>query len=111
MIEAMLRELSADGAGPMHTDSSAIATCLRLRSPVECTATVRMPRAWHARRMRSASSPRLAITTLSSMGVGNRDLGFGKGIRLADTTFVRPDQGIEAGAGSGKRVHTYKLES
>src|SRR5690606_3477391 len=50
----------------MHTDSSAIATCLRLRSTVECTATVRMPRAWHARRMRSAISPRLAITTLSS---------------------------------------------
>src|SRR5207342_3831744 len=52
----------------MHTDSSAMATCLRLRSTVECTATVRMPSAWHARRMRSAISPRLAITTLSSMG-------------------------------------------
>src|SRR5690349_25148285 len=50
----------------MHTDSSAIATCLRLRSTVECTATVRMPSAWHARRMRSAISPRLAMTTLSS---------------------------------------------
>src|SRR5690606_22077459 len=50
----------------MHTDSSAMATCLRLRSTVECTATVRMPSAWHARRMRSAISPRLAITTLSS---------------------------------------------
>src|SRR3546814_16676881 len=85
MIEAMLRELSADGAGPMHTDSSAIATCLRLRSTVECTATVRMHRAWHARRMRSAISPRLAITTLSSMGFGLRELGFGKGIRRADT--------------------------
>src|SRR3546814_371044 len=73
MIEAMLRQLSADGAGPMHTDSSAIATCLRLRSTVECTATVRMPRAWHARRMRSAILPRLAITTLSSIARASAD--------------------------------------
>src|SRR5690606_24377462 len=51
----------------MHTDSSAMATCLRLRSTVECTATVRMPSAWQARRMRSAISPRLAMTTLSSI--------------------------------------------
>src|SRR3546814_6059729 len=57
----------------MHTDSSAIATCLRLRSTVECTATVRMPRAWHARRMRSAISPRLAITTLSSIARASAD--------------------------------------
>src|SRR3546814_15157242 len=84
----------------MHTDSSAIATCLRLRSTVECTATVRMPRAWHARRMRSAISPRLAITTLSSLGFGIRDLGFGTGLRLADPAFVRADQGVEAGEGA-----------
>src|SRR3546814_14059142 len=83
----------------MHTDSSAIATCLRLRSTVECTAAVRMPRAWHARRMRSAISPRLAITTLSSMGFGIRDLGLGKGIRLADKALVRAEQGVEAGEG------------
>src|SRR4051812_7526823 len=51
----------------MQTDSSAIATCLRLRSTVECTATVRMPIALHARRIRRAISPRLAMTTLSSM--------------------------------------------
>src|SRR5438105_1391874 len=51
----------------MQTDSSAIATCLRFRSTVECTATVLMPSVWHARRMRSAISPRLAMTTLSSM--------------------------------------------
>src|SRR5688500_15769554 len=49
----------------MQTDSSAIATCLRLRSMVEWTATVRMPSAWQARRIRSAISPRLAMTTLS----------------------------------------------
>src|SRR3546814_19674281 len=88
----------------MHTDSSAIATCLRLRSTVECTATVRMPRAWHARRMRSAISPRLAIPTLSSMGFGIRALGFGKGIRLADPAFVRADQGVQAGEGALAQV-------
>src|SRR6476661_10673598 len=57
----------------MQTDSSAIATCLRLRSTVECTATVRMPIAWHARRMRSAISPRLAMTTLSNMRAASAD--------------------------------------
>src|SRR5690606_24587816 len=49
----------------MHTDSSAMPTCFKLRSTVECTATVRVPSAWQARRMRSAISPRLAMTTLS----------------------------------------------
>src|SRR3546814_18239184 len=93
----------------MHTDSSAIATCLRLRSTVECTATVRMPRAWHARRMRSAISPRLAITTLSSMGFGIRDLGFVTGIRLADTAFVRADNGVVAGEGVDDQVRGHGL--
>src|SRR5690606_37527119 len=88
----------------MHTDSSAIATCLRLRSTVECTATVRMPSAWHARRMRNAISPRLAMTTLSSMGLGIRDWGFGRSIRLADAAFVRADQGVEAGEGAIDKV-------
>src|SRR3546814_13199376 len=88
----------------MHTDASAIATCLRVRSTGECTATGRMPRAWHARRMRSAISQRLAITTLSSRGFGIRDLGFGKGIRLAATAFVRPAQGVEAGDGAIDQV-------
>src|SRR5690606_27866323 len=57
---------SRAGAGPMQTDPSAMATCFRLRSTVECTATVLMSMAWQARRMRRAISPRLAITTLSS---------------------------------------------
>ena len=60
---------AAAEAGPMQTDSSAMPTCLRLRSTVECTATVLMPNAWQARRTRSAISPRLAMTTLSSMYV------------------------------------------
>ena len=36
-------------------------------SAVECTATVLIPSSRHARRMRSAISPRLAMTTFSSM--------------------------------------------
>src|ERR671912_816492 len=57
----------------MQTDSSAIATCLRLRSTVECTATVLMPSAWQARRIRSAISPRFAITTFLSMAPASAD--------------------------------------
>src|SRR6478735_692710 len=52
----------------MQIDSSAMPTCLRLRSAVECTATVLMPSVWHARSTRKAISPRFAMTTLSSMG-------------------------------------------
>src|SRR5688572_8307418 len=51
----------------MHTDSSASSTCFWLKSAVECTATVLMPSSRQARKMRSAISPRFAITTLSSM--------------------------------------------
>src|SRR6478609_4026672 len=56
----------------MHTDSSAMATCLRLRSTVLCTATVLMPSAWQARRMRNAISPRLAMTTFFNMAMYSR---------------------------------------
>jgi hypothetical protein len=38
---------------------------LVLKSAVECTATVLMPSSRQARRMRSAISPRLAMTTFS----------------------------------------------
>src|SRR5690606_17967924 len=51
----------------MQTDSSASRTCLRSRSAVECTATVLIPSSRQARRMRSAISPRLAMTIFSSM--------------------------------------------
>src|SRR5690348_3402423 len=51
----------------MHTVSSASSTCFRLLSAVECTATVLISSSRQARRMRSAISPRLAMTTLSSM--------------------------------------------
>src|SRR5574344_2696804 len=53
----------------MQMVSSASLTCLRSRSAVECTATVLMPSSLQARRMRSAISPRLAMTTLSNMGI------------------------------------------
>src|SRR6056297_122437 len=57
----------------MQTDSSAMPTCLRLRSTVECTATVRMPMVWQARRIRSAISPRLAITIFLNEAISGPD--------------------------------------
>src|SRR5512132_3664664 len=46
----------------MQTVSSARRTCIASASAVECTATVLMPISWHARWIRSAISPRLAIS-------------------------------------------------
>src|SRR6185437_7855030 len=57
----------------MQMDSSAIPTCFRLLSAVECTATVLMPMVWQARSTRSAISPRLAIRTLSSMASADHE--------------------------------------
>src|SRR5213595_1866584 len=51
----------------MQTDSSARRTCMASLSAVECTATVWMPISRQARWMRSATSPRLAIRTLSNI--------------------------------------------
>src|SRR5438445_12707388 len=85
----------------MQTDSSAMPTCLRLRSTVECTATVLMPSVAQARRMRSAISPRLAMTTLSSIGkpgFGIGDWGFGRA-GLVDALFQRVDQCVQSGKG------------
>ena len=42
---------------------SARRTCIASASAVECTATVWMPISWQARWMRSAISPRLAISS------------------------------------------------
>src|SRR6185312_6510705 len=67
----------------MHTDSSAMPTCLRLRSTVECTATVLMPSVWQARSTRRAISPRLAMTTLSSMTSADHEQRFVEFDRLA----------------------------
>src|ERR1700692_620854 len=51
----------------MQTLSSASRTCMASASAVECTATVAMPSSLHARRMRRAISPRLAMRILSNM--------------------------------------------
>src|SRR5262245_33384825 len=51
----------------MQTLSSARRTCIASASAVEWTATVAMPSSLHARWMRSAISPRLAIRTLSNI--------------------------------------------
>ena len=64
MIEGMFRYDLAAEAGPMQTLSSASRTHMAPRSASECTATVEMPISLHARWMRSAISPRLAIRTL-----------------------------------------------
>src|SRR3990172_4127712 len=58
----------------MHTDSSASLTYLASRSATECRHTVLIPRARHARWIRRAISPRLAMTTFSIMLVGVRGL-------------------------------------
>ena len=52
-------------AGPIHTDSSAKRTYFVSRSASEYSATVRIPSSRHVLRIRSAISPRLAITNLS----------------------------------------------
>src|SRR5262245_30039224 len=67
----------------MQTVSSASSTCLRFWSAVECTATVLMPSSRQARRMRSAISPRLAMTTLSSTGLLDREERLAELDRLA----------------------------
>src|SRR5512137_2033616 len=68
----------------MQTVSSASRTCFRLRSAVECTATVLMPSSRQARRIRSAISPRLAMTTFSSIVVVPRAALFDHEQRLAE---------------------------
>src|SRR6266702_5013649 len=51
----------------MHTSSSAYRTCSASRSASECTATVLRPISLHARMIRRAISPRLAMRTLENM--------------------------------------------
>src|SRR5690606_25270404 len=93
----------------MHTDSSAIATCLRFRSTVECTATVLMPRAWQARRMRSAISPRLAMTIFSSMGRSSADdeHGLVEFDRLAVFDQDRPHRARDVGLDRVEHLHGF----
>src|SRR5688500_14094507 len=94
----------------MQTDSSAIATCLRLRSTVECTATVLMPSAWQARRMRSAISPRLAMTTFFSMaafvpGSGDHEHRFVEFDRLAGGDQDRAHRAGDVGLDRVEHLH------
>ena len=67
IIEGTFRYDSFAAGLPIQIVSSASLTCFRSRSAVECTATVLIPSSLHARRMRSAISPRLAMTILSNI--------------------------------------------
>src|SRR5690242_10860028 len=95
----------------MQIASSARPTCLRLRSAVECTATVLMPRLWHARSTRSAISPRLAMTTFSSMGssegAGNAESGTRDGKGAMPQPLPCPVSGSPFSAES--RNHEHRL--
>src|SRR5947209_20567022 len=57
----------------MHTDSSASITYFASASASEWTATVLMPISRHARWMRRAISPRLAIRIFSNMGLAEQE--------------------------------------
>lgn len=62
----------------MQTVSSASLTCFRSESATECTATVWMPISLQVRSMRSAISPRLAITIFSNIRLSYMALGLVK---------------------------------
>src|ERR1700746_3506912 len=70
MIAGMFRYESREGAGPMHTDSSASITYFASASASEWIATVLMPISRHARWMRRAISPRFAMRIFSNIGAG-----------------------------------------
>src|ERR1700741_3194393 len=72
MMLGMLRYDSVAGGGPMQIASSASRTCIASASAVECTATVLIPISWHARWIRSAISPRLAISSFLISGINRR---------------------------------------
>src|SRR5580658_331530 len=89
MIAGMFKYDRADCGGPMQTVSSASSTCLVLKSAVECTATVLMPSSRHARSMRSAISPRLAMTTFSNIAL----FDYEQGLTEFDRLTVRRENG------------------
>src|SRR4029077_6604802 len=71
----------------MQTLSSASRTCMASSSAVECTATDGTPSSLHARRTRSATSPRFAIRILSNISDGQPHLsasGWGRSNSLDD---------------------------
>src|SRR5678815_5140515 len=57
----------------MHTASSANRTWSAVASAVECTATVRIPSSRHARMIRRAISPRLAMRIFLNIASGGLD--------------------------------------
>src|SRR3954454_15367677 len=88
----------------MQTLSSARRTCIASASAVECTATIEMPSSLHARRTRSAISPRLAIRIFSNMA------SFYDHQRLAELHRLAVlDQNLRDGAGARCRdlVHRF----
>src|SRR5439155_12138259 len=90
----------------MQTVSSASRTCMASESAVECTATVLMPISWHARWMRSAISPRLAISSFwIFMGTAALADDHERLIEL-DRLAVRDKDLLDHSAlGRGDRVH------
>src|SRR6478736_531742 len=73
----------------MQTLSSASRTCMASASAVECTATVDMPSSLHARRTRSAISPRLAIRILSNISsLGHRELRMAAAEKFSHGSFA-----------------------
>src|SRR5215470_8961857 len=88
----------------MHTLSSASRTCMASSSAVECTATVAMPSSLHARKTRSAISPRLAIKIFSNMDSFDDQQRLTKFDRL--TVF---DQDLDDGSGARRRNLVHRL--
>src|SRR5438094_5386630 len=91
----------------MHTVSSASRTFIACESAVECTATVLIPSSWQARLMRSAISPRLAISTFSNMADrGCRSLDQHQGRAVFDRLgIIDEDPGQPPGARRANLVH------
>src|SRR5688500_12565839 len=89
----------------MHTLSSASRTCMAEASAVECTATVATPSSRHARRTRSATSPRFAIRTLPNTCAACL-LEDEQRLAVLDRRRVaREDPGHPPRAGRADRVH------
>src|SRR6476661_10493943 len=93
MIRGIFRYESRAGAGPMHTSSSANRTCSDSRSASENTATVSTPSSRHARMMRSAISPRLAMSTF--LNIGARSAG-GVGLEAGPARVAGPGHALHA---------------
>src|SRR3954465_3269542 len=80
----------------MHPDSSARFTYFASVSASECTITVRMPISRHARWMRSAISPRLAIRIFSNISGEDE-----QGLPVLDRLAVLHEDRLHAAGGVG----------